>query len=347
MIFIRLFLLFFLALLGFLFANALYIHHPQQSDWYQILIYTLLAIGLYSSTYQIEKVRDRAQVLQILQVIVFGVLLKVILIGGLLFLLSKKPIFLLLGVVVAQIDPLSVAALMGKSKMSSKARTLLAFWSSFDDPVTVILSLFILQFATKLDDQTGNLLVSSGLLGQQLLLVAWNFVFAAMIYLIWKGTYRYPAFQYVWVVFSIIFAIYAQLMLGIALIGLFLRPAFGKFIDYLSNGSLAIATFLLGMLMVNGWQLLDGLWVALAAIFAQIIVVLLLTRRMDKMDRVYLAFGQQNGITAIILALTFETTFPGIIAITAPAIFIINLIHLMANSLLDKRMEKNQRYLSS
>ncbi len=72
---------------------------------------TLLAIGLYGSTYGIDLAEARAHVRLILLAITVGVLFKAVLIGLPLWWLFDDPRYLILGVAVAQIDQLSVAAL--------------------------------------------------------------------------------------------------------------------------------------------------------------------------------------------------------------------------------------------
>ncbi|NLT54698.1 MAG: hypothetical protein GXX79_09045 [Actinomycetales bacterium] len=47
-----------------------------------------------------------------------------------------------------------------------------------------------------------------------------------------------------------------------------------------------------------------------------------------------LALAQQNGITAIILALRLEAEFVGVVMVVGPAILVINMLHLVANALL-------------
>ena len=59
----------------------------------------------------------------------------------------------------------------------------------------------------------------------------------------------------------------------------------------------------------------------------------------------HIAFAQQNGITAIILALLFETYYSGTVAIVAPAIITINLLYLVANQLLDAHLAKDYKVL--
>jgi hypothetical protein len=74
-----------------------------------------------------------------------------------------------------------------------------------------------------------------------------------------------------------------------------------------------------------------------AAYAAQVVVALLLTiPKVWRGDRARLALGQQNGLTAIILALLLEPNFPGTIAVVAPAIIVVNLLHALCNGLYDR-----------
>ena len=82
-----------------------------------------------------------------------------------------------------------------------------------------------------------------------------------------------------------------------------------------------------------------------AAYGAQIVVGFLLTNKLEMRDRLHIAFAQQNGITAIILSLLFETYYPGTVAIIAPAIIVVNTIHVIANIILDIYLEKDFRKL--
>jgi hypothetical protein len=75
-----------------------------------------------------------------------------------------------------------------------------------------------------------------------------------------------------------------------------------------------------------------------AAFLAQIAVAYLLTRSMATADHWHLAAAQHNGITAIILALTLQIQFDNVVAIVAPAIITVNLIHAASNWFLDKRL---------
>ncbi|WP_219508378.1 hypothetical protein [Nonomuraea ceibae] len=78
-----------------------------------------------------------------------------------------------------------------------------------------------------------------------------------------------------------------------------------------------------------------SLMLGLAAFAAQMLAALVLTRGLAFADRVHLGLAQQNGITAVSLALAFERDFPGFVAIVAPAIVTVNLVHVAANRLSD------------
>jgi hypothetical protein len=78
------------------------------------------------------------------------------------------------------------------------------------------------------------------------------------------------------------------------------------------------------------------------AYIAQIIVGFILTYKLGKRDRWHIAFAQQNGITAIILALLFEPVHPGTVAVVAPAIITINTLHWLCNILIDKTILKHK-----
>jgi len=340
-------------LLGLGIARIAGIHSLENANWYLLVVALLLAVGLYASTYGIELKEARKHLKIILSAVTIGVVLKAAIIGGSLALLFHDPFFLVIGIAVAQIDPLSVATLMKGSRMSPKAKTILASWASFDDPVTVILSLYapllITQlFGMDLGSITGNSSTSANLLAYVREL-GLNLGLAAQAFCLYTVIRFYTKNIAAWLAAGVSLAIYALLaitfsvsvlyfmMLGIALIGLFLRPPkIDKFIDSTIKWALGAAALLLGFLLVGGINIWTGLALGLAAYCSQIIVGFLLTLGLPKKDRWHIAFAQQNGITAIILALLFEPIHHGTVAIVAPAIIVINGLHGMVNKGLDR-----------
>lgn len=155
--------------LGLAIAQVTGFSDLENTNWYMLVVASLLAVGLYASTYGIDLKEAKQHFKIILSAVTIGVVLKAAIIGGSLALIFHDPFFLILGITVAQIDPLSVAGLMKGTRMSPKAKTILASWASFDDPVTVILSLYapVLVMAltgTDLGSITGSADTSANLL---------------------------------------------------------------------------------------------------------------------------------------------------------------------------------------
>lgn len=346
-----------LVVAGALIALTLNIHQLQNSGWYSTIITTLLAVGLYASTYGIDLKEARQHSKIIISAVTIGVIFKAAFTGIVLSILFHDPFFFILGIAVAQIDPLSVAGLMKGNRMSKKAKSILSSWASFDDPVTVLLSLYapllIMQifgahFGGIAEEATtdGPLIAYAGEIGLNLGIAALVFcLYTTLRFYTKQITARVAAGASVAtclllaISFSVSIASFA--MLGIALIGLFLRPvAIGKFIDTAVTWALCLAAFLLGLLLIDGISVWQGVALGVVAYVAQVIAGFILTRKLGKKDRWHIAFAQQNGITAIILALLFETTHPGTVAIVAPAIIVINTLHWVCNSMVDKYLIK-------
>lgn len=340
-------------LLGLGAARVFGIQDLENAGWYLLVVASLLAIGLYASTYGIELKEARKHLKIILSAVTVGVVLKAAIIGGSLALLFQDPFFIILGITVAQIDPLSVAGLMKGNRMSNKAKTILASWASFDDPITVILSLYAPLLVAQmtgvdLGSITGNSDTGANLISY-IRELGLNLFLAGDVLALWLVMRYYTKKAYAWIAVVLAAGVYLLLaiafslsvlffmMLGIALIGLFLRPPkVDKFIDHTITWALRAAAVLLGLLLLDGINVGAGIALGVAAYGAQIVVGFLLTRGLPRKDRWHISFAQQNGITAIILALLFEPIHPGTVAIVAPAIIVINLLHAVVNKGLDK-----------
>jgi NhaP-type Na+/H+ or K+/H+ antiporter len=317
-----------IALAGFGIASVVDVSGLPQRAYYDTFTYTLLAIGLYGSVYGIHLEELKSQRGIVLRAVTIGVLLKTVIIGGALYLVTRSVTAFLLGLTVAQIDPLSVANLLQdqSSKLSARARTILGAWSSFDDPMTVLLSIYALYFFLP---QNGNATLFASV-APFFIGLAQNLLFVLAAYLLHKYIKQNTTATMLLLGACFVVAVYFKWMLGIAVIGLFLRPAI-KQLPQIISAAFYIAVLLLGFLLVNGIFWLGGLALGVGAILAQIIVGLLLTRDLPRGERLYLAFAQQNGITAMILALFFEKDLAGTVGIVAPAIVIINLGYYVFN----------------
>ena len=312
--------------------------------WYGELTTGLLAVGLYVSTHGIVIEQARAHLTLIVLAVTVGVFAKAVLIGGTLAVGFGDPMFWIWGIAVAQIDPLSVAALLRGSRMSDRAKTILAAWASFDDPMTVLLTLYVPALIVA--PQTNATAIASGGLTDYLVGVGANLGFALLVGGVWWAFRRRFVSSvlvfvagYALLALSFAVAIAYVLMLGLALVGLVLRPErFDRVGDWAVRVALAAAALLVGIMLGDGLDLVRGVALGCAAFVAQLVVGGLLARRLPRPDRLHLAFAQQNGITAIILSLLLEPAYPGTVAVVAPAIIVVNSIHAASNRLLERRL---------
>ncbi|MFI6393157.1 hypothetical protein [Nonomuraea sp. NPDC050540] len=296
------------------------------SGAYLLLSSLLLAIGLYGSTHGIDRAEARQHGKLILLAVTVGVLLKAAFIAGVVYLVSGDPRAVILAVAMAQIDPLSVASVMADNRLSDRARTILGAWSSFDDPVTIILAFYAVSLSRPTDGLSASYLMDLGL----------NALFAAAAYGLWRLVRNAPpVLTYLAVVSAIASAAWSSLMLGIATAGLYLRLPDSRWLSRAVTAAFALSAFLMGLLLVGGTNLAMGLLLGLAAFTAQMLAALVLTHGLPMIDRIHLGLAQQNGITAVILALAFEREFPGFVAVVAPAILTVNLVYVLANRAAD------------
>jgi hypothetical protein len=346
----RLVLMLSVATAGWVVAEVSGLHDLQGSAPYLVTATALLALGLFSSTYEIDRGEIAGNVRLVLVAVTVGVLLKAALIAGVMYLAFGNPAYIVVAVAVAQIDPLSVAVTRDRSRLSPRAKAILSAWSSFDDPVTAILAVYLSMLAWSM---TGRGSPAPGLtggldgIGTGLLL---NLLFVACVGLVWLGLLATAALRghhasdlsvpiRVTAVLILLaagaIAVANLLVLGVAIAGLFFRPGIGRGLRLVTPVAFLLALVMLGLVLADGINLGVGAMLGAAAFGAQIIVGALLTRSLHG-DRARLALSQQNGITAVILALLLETAFPGTVAIVAPAILVVGVLHLAANSVLDR-----------
>jgi hypothetical protein len=356
-------LMFVVVSVGWTAVTASDIHPQADSTIYLYSVQSLLAIGLYGSTYGIARSATK-DLGTVVQAVTLGVLLKAALIGAVMALVAMDWRFFLLGIAVAQIDPLSVAVLRGRSRMSERAKSLLSAWAAFDDPVTVVLTIAVSSAA--LGVALGGLGGSglSSYLGN----LAWNAAFVAGTGVVWwcakrlhgGGSHDSPVMRRVWQAVAVlgflalvVLAVRFGWLLGLAFIGLFYRPspadreAVDRAIEILTQVAWLGALFVLGTTLVEGAEIPFGLLLGVLAFVAQFFVAILLTRQrrhrgaagkepFSMTDRIRLGLGQQNGITAIILALILYPYFPRAVAIIGPAVFVVNVLNVISNAWWDR-----------
>ena len=138
-----------------------------------------------------------------------------------------------------------------------------------------------------------------------------------------------------------------------AIFSLFVRPSWlsGRLGDLLTKTALYGATFLLGMLLSGGVDVVGGLVLGAATYLSQVIVAwgvvalgvwLTPTKDNEKADRFsvrdvwHLALAQQNGITAIVLALVLQPSIPIAVSAISLAIVVVNIANFIFNEAFDR-----------
>jgi NhaP-type Na+/H+ or K+/H+ antiporter len=332
--------------MGLLAGSLLRVRGVETAAPYLYATSLMLTVGLYGSTYRIDLAEARRDWGLLVLAISVGVVAKSLLIGGVVYLVVHSPLALLLGVVVAQIDPLSVASILADERMSTRARSILATWSSFDDAATAVLAVYASALAASAfglgRPPAQEFHPTTGLVGYELDL-ALNLGVAGAVYMAWRLLRGPGQGRRADVLATALLAIVAAvavwqfLVLTVAILGLFVRPGWlGRLLPAVVVSALGASAALLGVLLVAGIDPVRGIVLGLAAFGSQVVVGYALTHGLPQRDRVHLAFAQQNGITAIILALRLESQFPGVVAVVAPAILTANLTHAMANRLVDR-----------
>jgi hypothetical protein len=319
---------------------------------YLITVTVLLAVGLLGSTSQVSIDELRRNGGRVVLAVSAGVVAKAAIISGIMFLIFREPAYLVLGVVVAQIDPLANAADRGTRRLSARARSLLSAWASFDDPVTTLLAVYLSAIVLAHTGGSGTGPVAgpgsfwafAGTLAANALLagaafLAWHFFLRRTARPATGGRHQLTLQIVAVAVLAglVVVGVAEFWMLSVALIGLFFRPALAmRFLPLATRAAFLVAAFALGIALVDGVNVVAGLVLGVAAYVAQIVVGLLVTTGLPIGERVHIALGQQNGITAIILALVLEPSFPGTIGVVAPAILVINLLHAGANAVWER-----------
>jgi hypothetical protein len=344
------------ALLGLWAGTTVDVGRFTASSGYRLSAALILAIGLVASTSGISLREVRENLGTVLLAVTFGVVAKAAIIAGIMFVAFRQPSAVVLGVVVAQIDPLSVAAMRRPDRLSARGGAILSIWAAFDDPVTILLTIYASAFALRIGGAAhGSALGSTGAqLSDFTGDLARNALFVGVAVVLWflgksisansspggeSGPRTRDLRNAVGVAALgglVLFGAWNFLMLGLAVIGLFFRPALGRLLDVLTRVAFLIAVFIVGLLVVRGVDLIPGIVLGIAACLAHAVVSIPISRGLTPRDRRFLAVGQQNGVTALILAVLLERDFPGTVGIVTPAIVTIGVIYALSNGAVNR-----------
>lgn len=366
---LRLAVLLFVACTGATVALGFGLHGLEHSLVYVLIASALLCFGLYMAVFGIDKVEAKRHWRIVLIAVTFGVLCKYLLIFGATYLVTHNWHYAVLAMAVAQIDPLSVAALQSDPRMNSRTKTILNMWASFDDPMTALATPVLLGVTASVAHQ--QLLL--GTKWTDVLIDVAPFIAAILFVALFAFWRRMNTDKPAQVVRKLhesehskhtllgvigLLAIPMRLYSAAALTGWFVRPAWlgeGRRAELLTNVALYGSTFLLGILLADGVDVVGGLALGVATYGSQIIVAWIVVKlslvvskqeaqadhKLSVRDTWQLALSQQNGITAIVLALTLESVIHGAVAVVSMAIVVINLLNFAANWVFDRLQKQH------
>jgi NhaP-type Na+/H+ or K+/H+ antiporter len=220
-------------------------------------LYALLVLGLYGSVYDIDIKAMKENKKIFIMAITLGIVFKVIFVSIIFYLISGNILAFLFGTILCPIDPLAVTALLKKNTrmFSDQARSLLRSWSSFDDPIITVIAIYLIFpfILSQMAIDEYQFKITDYFRGMGL-----NIGFALLTFLINQWSKKFAFLQYILLGITLIIAVYYKLTLGIAIIGLFLRP---NLKDYLSK-TIAVCYYLvallLGFLLIQGFDIFAG-----------------------------------------------------------------------------------------
>lgn len=351
-----------IALLGL--GASLALGNPDivHSAGYKLVASSLLFVGLYAAVLGINHAEAKKEWPIVLTAITFGVVCKYAIIFGITFAVTRQWEYAVLAMAVAQIDPLSIAALQKDNRLGARTQVVLRMWASFDDPMTAVATPFLVMGVAAFASTT---VLMPAAFNPWLIVAACGAICILMATrtLLTQAKHT-QVLRFVTVAVIGVLTVASGFFPLAAFAGWFIRPAAidveagteaqqAKAEQRVTIGTdlaLAGATFLLGMLLANGVDWFGGSILGVATFASQAvatIAVLAIASRIrlpggrtsvpfTKHATWHLALSQQNGITAIILALNIEPYVPGSVAVVSFAIVVINLINYAANRIFDR-----------
>lgn len=168
-----------------------------------------------------------------------------------------------------------------------------------------------------------------------------------MVFLLGKFVFKKES-KVLLLIASFAFGIGFGLMLGLAIIALFLRPqikifkaSFDTVVGCVVSCAYYASVVILGILVSTGLDFKLGIIVGILAFASQIFVTNILLFNFDKNDKIKLSLAQYNGITSIILASFLQQYFNQTVSIVAVSLIVISILYFGANSIVSKNPKLN------
>jgi NhaP-type Na+/H+ or K+/H+ antiporter len=316
-----------LTLLGF-FLGKIFEVNPIAFEHFNIGASIALAFGLYTAVSGIDLSSLGKYKRTAIFIITAGVPIQIFATAAIMYMIYPSPLSILVAVSIDQIDPLSVSTLLNnKLGMSKSAKSLLNIWASFDDPVTVLFGFaLLLPLVTK---------ASFSSLEDIFVGIVINVLPAITIYFIYgKGLLKSKYIQLALLLLAFIFTVTTQSFLLIALLGLFIKPFTTHTLRKYTTMIYYVISILVGMsLPFYGVDLRLGFILAIIEFFIVQPISAIIMVKGTANDILRLAFAQQNGLTTLLMGLTFQVLGFNVLPILLPAIVFINFFNLLVNGI--------------
>lgn len=321
-----------------------------------------LGLGLFASTFGIDlNAMRKTDWRVVVKAVTIGVLQKAIIIGGGMWLLGwlfgyAPLLFLVLGLQMAQMDPVAMAALADKRRMSPVADSLSRAVSSLDDPVTVLLTILVVGAQKVFGFELGVTIANLGIenaagYGWYLWL---NISFMATMVLFWQLAYKGSQFWKLTFTLGLIAGAIVvgaswYWMFGLALMGIFIRPEgkiydqANKVLDWGVKGAFALTGIVAGSLLFGVYgsplfaqQVVWGLVLGGLAFASQVVTgpLMMIGGGYSRQDRWYFAFSHTNGLTSTMLGVS-----TGTIAFIIPGVIMTHILHGLSMAVLNRRFK--------
>ena len=312
----------------------------------------LLGIGLLGSTFGIDLDALLAGDWKlIIWAVTVGVSAKAGFTGMVMYAVTRNPQYFVVSISVAQMDPLSVGALIEGSRLTPRAKSLLSAWAALDDPVTVVLTLGALLTLKLLHVDIGFTVESLQVQNLESLglYTVHNVAFMAVIVFFWQkmAASRAPSAK-LWL--TIAFAAGGLLvgatwfwMFGLALLGLFMRPDGSVYdrvkavLDRSVDIAFCLAAVIVGALLVeHGVDPLHGTLLGVSVYASQALVTRVAPgrSRFSVFDKRYIMAAHQNGLTACSLAILL-----GVVDVVAFAVVVTHVLHFGFNRRINRQYD--------
>jgi hypothetical protein len=293
--------------------------------------YVLLPLILYIGGYFLDLKDIKKNSVPILLSISIGVASKILFVGLILQSVVPGPLSWVVACVIGQIDPGATIFFrrMRPQQIGDDYKTISGAMSSFDDPCTVLISLFILPFALTLPFQfeinyfVGNVIIVLGLVG-------FSFIVSERV-------------KFVIVTCFLLLSSFIKSTVGAAVLGVCIKPKIivgTHTFEHLVHRLVPILFFITFVCVLfslkivpTTFEIYFGVSAALLIFLSQIVTGQWIGRyaKLPVYERWLFSFDQFNGITSSTLALFFAPLFPQIIPITVVAIVTVGIIYLMVN----------------